>query len=40
MTLREIVLTLYSVESVSKFELKTDKTEGWVEQSGVNSMLH
>ena len=35
----EIVLIRYPVESVSKFELKTDETEGWVEQTGIKYII-
>ncbi len=35
----EIILTRYPIESVAKFELKTDETEGWVEQTGVKYLL-
>jgi hypothetical protein len=31
----EIVLPLHPVETISKFELKSNETEGWVEQSNV-----
>src|SRR5882724_11960841 len=31
----EIVLPLYPVESISKFELKTSEAEGWIEQTNV-----
>src|SRR5215510_4015886 len=31
----EIIARCYPVEAVSKFELKNDEAEGWVEQTGV-----
>ena len=31
----EILVPCYPIESVTKFELKTDETEGWLEQTGV-----
>jgi hypothetical protein len=31
----EVVVPVYPVETVSKFELKSNETEGWVEQSDV-----
>jgi hypothetical protein len=35
----EILASRYPIETVTKFELKTDETEGWVEQQGVRWML-
>jgi hypothetical protein len=35
----EILVPHYPIESVSKFELKTSETEGWVEQSGVEFLI-
>src|SRR5215510_10463777 len=32
---REIGVACYPIETVSKFELKSNEAEGWVEQSGV-----
>ena len=29
----------YPIESVSKFELKTDETEGWIEQPDIKSLI-
>src|SRR4051812_16256491 len=31
----EIILACYPLESVSKFELKSNETEGWIEQTDV-----
>ena len=35
----EICLASYPVESVSKFELKQNETEGWIEQTGVEYLI-
>src|SRR6267142_1834657 len=35
----EICLELYPVESVTKFELKQNETEGWIEQTGVEYLI-
>jgi hypothetical protein len=35
----EIVLPLYPVEAVSKFELKTSEAEGWIEQTNVTYLI-
>jgi hypothetical protein len=35
----EIIVTCYPLESVSKFELKSNETEGWVEQTGVDYLI-
>ena len=35
----EIIPPLYPIESVTRFELKTDETEGWVEQTGVKYII-
>jgi hypothetical protein len=37
--LREICPATYPIETVSKFELKTSETGGWLEQSGVSFVL-
>jgi hypothetical protein len=35
----EIVVGCYPIEGVTRFELKTSETEGWIEQPGVSYML-
>src|SRR6266480_3794813 len=35
----EICLESYPVESVTKFELKQNETEGWIEQTGVEYLI-
>jgi hypothetical protein len=35
----EIILACYPVEAVSKFELKSNETEAWVEQTGVDYLI-
>src|SRR6266699_2993420 len=35
----EIYLACYPVESVTKFELKQNETEGWIEQTGVEYLI-
>ena len=35
----ELLPPCYPIESVSKFELKTTETEGWVEQTGVEYLI-
>src|SRR5258705_9001305 len=35
----EICLASYPVESVTKFELKQNETEGWIEQTGVEYLI-
>ena len=35
----EIVAVCYPIEAVSKFELKENETDGWVEQTGVDYLL-
>src|SRR4051794_19561123 len=35
----EIILSCYPVERVSKFELKSNETEGWIEQTGVDYLI-
>ncbi|HEY5909857.1 MAG TPA: hypothetical protein VJA21_04555 [Verrucomicrobiae bacterium] len=35
----EIIATRYPIESVTKFELKTDETEGWVEQTAIRYLV-
>jgi len=35
----EVCLSCYPVESVTRFELKTNETDGWVEQAGVEFLL-
>jgi hypothetical protein len=35
----EIVPACYPIESVTKFELKTNERDGWVEQTGVEYLL-
>jgi hypothetical protein len=35
----EILPRCYPIETVTKFELKTDETEGWVEQADVKYLL-
>ncbi|HEY5915084.1 MAG TPA: hypothetical protein VJA21_31205 [Verrucomicrobiae bacterium] len=35
----EIIATRYPIESVTKFELKTDETEGWAEQTGIKYLV-
>ncbi len=35
----ELPLTRYPVEAVTKFELKDNETDGWVEQTGVSFLL-
>src|ERR1700704_2985222 len=35
----EICLVCYPVESVMKFELKQNETEGWIEQTGVEYLI-
>jgi len=36
---REILVPCFPIESVTRFELKTNETEGWVEQTGVEFLL-
>jgi hypothetical protein len=36
---REIVAGCFPIESVSRFELKSSESEGWVEQTGVEFLL-
>ena len=38
-TNREIIAQCYPIETVTKFELKTDESEGWVEQTGVSYLV-
>jgi hypothetical protein len=35
----EIILACYPVETISKFELKSNETEGWVEQTAVDYLI-
>src|SRR6266567_4870683 len=35
----EVCLQSYPVESVTKFELKQNETEGWIEQTGVEYLI-
>ncbi len=35
----EIILACYPVETISKFELKTNEAEGWVEQTDVDYLI-
>src|SRR5438477_9952877 len=35
----EILPPCYPVEAVTKFELKTNETDGWVEQTGVQYLI-
>src|SRR2546422_787533 len=35
----EILASCYPIESVTKFELKTNETDGWSEQTGVTYLL-
>ncbi len=35
----EIILSCYPVETISKFELKSNETEGWLEQTGVDYLI-
>src|SRR5258706_11119233 len=35
----EICLACYPVESVTKFELKQNETEGWIEQTNVEPLI-
>src|ERR1041385_2459700 len=35
----EIIVASYPIEAVTKFELKSNETEGWVEQTGVEYLL-
>src|SRR5437660_1870701 len=35
----EILPASYPIESVTKFELKSNETEGWIEQTGVKYLL-
>src|SRR5215210_4247838 len=35
----EIIVACYPVEAVSKFELKENETDGWVEQTGVKYLV-
>jgi hypothetical protein len=35
----EILVASYPIESVTKFELKSTETEGWIEQTGVDYLL-
>src|SRR6266480_5193373 len=35
----EICLESYPVESVTKFEMKQNETEGWIEQTGVECLI-
>jgi hypothetical protein len=35
----EIILACYPLETVSKFEIKSNETEGWVEQTGVDYLI-
>jgi len=36
---REILVDRAPIESVTKFELKTTETEGWVEQTGIDYLI-
>jgi hypothetical protein len=36
---RDIVARCYPIEAVTKFELKTTESEGWLEQTGVTYLL-
>src|SRR6266581_1740731 len=35
----ELPLSCYPVESVTKFETKSNETDGWVEQTGINYLI-
>src|SRR5512140_3431673 len=35
----ELLPPLYPIESVSRFDLKTDETEGWLEQTGIKYLI-
>jgi hypothetical protein len=35
----EIIVASYPIEMVTKFELKNNETEGWIEQTGVEYLL-
>jgi hypothetical protein len=35
----EIILACYPIETVTKFELKTTETEGWIEQTAVDFLI-
>src|SRR5690242_16290863 len=35
----EILVPIYPIESVSKFELKSTEAEGWVEQTGIDYLI-
>ena len=35
----EILVPCYPIESVSKFELKTSQSEGWIEQPGIDFLV-
>jgi hypothetical protein len=35
----EIILACYPLEAVSKFELKSNETEGWIERTGVDYLI-
>jgi len=35
----EIMVACYPVEAVSKFEVKTNEVDGWIEQSGVGHLI-
>ena len=35
----ELLPSLYPIESVTRFDLKTDETEGWVEQTGIKYLI-
>ncbi len=36
----EILVPCYPIESVSRFELKASEAEGWVEQPGIDYLIH
>jgi len=35
----EIIVASYPIETVARFELKSDETEGWIEQTGVEYLF-
>src|SRR6266404_4225575 len=35
----EILVSRYPIEAVTKFELKSNETEGWVEQTGIDYLI-
>ena len=35
----EILLSRYPIEAVAKFELKSNETEGWIEQTGIDYLI-